>query len=192
MGDVTTIQITDFANIYTKGLSDSVLLLDVRTPVEYNEEHLNGAINVPLDELETQLDTLSGYNLVYIYCRTGSRSYSACERLAERGFAGVINLHGGVVAWKEQNHSIHTNTNISLSIDRQVKLIAGSLILTSLLLASVIHPAFLGLALFVGSGLTFAGSSGICFLAILLARMPWNHQPLQCAIPEFKSVNHQA
>lgn len=176
MSTVTGIQITNFASIYAQGLSDEVLLLDVRTPAEFNEEHLTGAINIPLNELHNRLDHLRGFNLIYIYCRTGSRSHTAGEQLTQAGIAGVINLEGGVVAWKEQNHATNLNTQISISIDRQVKLIAGSGILISVLLATLLHPAWIGLAVFIGSGLTFAGSSGICMLALLLAKMPWNRR----------------
>lgn len=188
MDTVTTIQIANFANIYAQGLSEEVLLLDVRTPAEFNEEHLNGAINIPLHELSETLDRLRGHNLIYIYCRTGSRSHTASQYLAEAGINGVINLGGGLVAWKELNHDTHLNTQVGISIDRQVKLIAGTGVVISILLASLIHPALIGLALFIGSGLTFAGASGICALAILLARMPWNRHKVQQTNPQLRST----
>lgn len=184
MNTVTSVQIANFANIYAQGLSDEVLLIDVRTPAEYAEEHLKGAINIPLDELDKRLDRLHGYNLIYLYCGTGNRSKQAGERLARAGIAGVINLDGGMIAWKEQKHDTYFNADAGISIDRQVKLIAGMGVVMSVLLSLLVHPALIGIALFIGSGLSFAGSSGICMMAILLARMPWNRRKVQLSRPQ--------
>lgn len=191
MNTVTTIQIANFASIYEQGLSNEVLLVDVRTPAEYHEEHLKGAINIPLDELGDRMEHLHGFNLVYLYCGTGNRSYNAGQQLTSAGITGVINLDGGITAWKEQKHETNFNADVGISIDRQVKLIAGLGVVTSILLSLLIHPALIGVALFIGSGLTFAGSTGICTLAILLARMPWNRRRGQPANPQ-RQTSRQA
>jgi rhodanese-related sulfurtransferase len=185
MQTVTTIHITDFANLHPDGLPDGVLLLDVRTPAEYHDGHLDGALNVPLSELDNHLGALRGHNLVYIYCRTGRRSHNASEILMALGFNGIINLSGGMVAWGEQYQPTTANRR-GLSIDRQFKLIAGLGVILSVLLSQWVHIGWIGVALFIGSGLTFAGASGICLLVILLAKMPWNRREVQATTQQAK------
>lgn len=168
---VPTMHIKELAEM---NLPSSTLLLDVRTPAEYADGHLSGAVNIPLSELEDHLDELRLYRQVLVYCRSSNRSNTACQLLTRAGIQNSLNLDGGIVAWREQGLQTVCHQRGTISIDRQVKLIAGVLILTGLLLSQFVHPAFIGLTAFVGAGLTFAGSSNICMMAILLSKMPWN------------------
>lgn len=61
-----------------------------------------------------------------------------------------------------------------IGIQRQVQISAGSLVLLGVILGTWLHPGWYGLSAFVGAGLTFAGLSNTCAMALLLARMPWN------------------
>lgn len=171
---IENINITNFDNLRNQNGNQRILLLDVRTIPEYNEEHIAGAINVPLDDIDNHFDHLQAYDHIYVYCRTGKRSHRACEIMMKAGITATTNLQGGIVAWKE-NHLPTDTHHLRLSIDRQFKLIAGFLILAGVFLAQTVHLAFIGLTVFVGCGLTFAGSTNICLLVILLTKMPWNN-----------------
>jgi len=80
---------------------EQVILLDVRTEGEYNAEYIPGAINIPLSDLESRIDELDSSKAIIVYCKTGSRSRTASETLAQRGFV-VYNMEGGITAWKEK------------------------------------------------------------------------------------------
>ena len=80
---------------------EQVILLDVRTEGEYNAEYIPGAINIPLSDLEGRIDELDSSKAIIVYCKTGSRSRTASETLAQRGFV-VYNMEGGITAWKEK------------------------------------------------------------------------------------------
>jgi len=79
--------------------NDSVILLDVRTRNEYLKESIEGAINIPLDELRTNNDILDKNKTIYVYCLSGQRSYTACRILIQKGFE-VYNLNGGIRLYK--------------------------------------------------------------------------------------------
>ena len=84
----------------------SLVILDVRTEAEYNDEHLEGAINIPLDELEQRLAELNPNNKLLVYCMTGYRSTQAAEILVENGVSGFYHMHGGIVAWKQKGYPV--------------------------------------------------------------------------------------
>jgi len=135
-------------------------LIDVRTPVEYREVHVEFARNVPLDRLnpaEVVLGRNGAADLpLYVICRAGGRGKQACEKFIAAGFPQVV--RGKKV----------------ISLERQVRIAAGLLILLGILLGWLVHPAFCALSAFVGAGLVYAGLTDRCGMALLLARMPWN------------------
>jgi len=152
-------------------------LIDVRTPVEFREMHVEGARNLPLDKLDPAqvMRTRSGANQepLYVICRSGSRGRQACEKLLSAGCTNVSNVEGGTLACEEAGLPVVRGKK-TISLERQVRIAAGSLVLVSVLLAWLVHPAFAGLAAFVGAGLVFAGVTDTCGMGLLLARMPWN------------------
>ncbi len=98
------------AQIVTKDITDynreafsHVVLLDVRTPEEYNRGHLHNAININiLDETFTQtVNKLDKKKPVYVYCQVGGRSTRASEKLKALGFVNIVNLMGGYSAWQK-------------------------------------------------------------------------------------------
>lgn len=159
-----------------------VELIDVRTPVEFREVHADGARNVPLTELDPS--AFASSNPVYFICRSGSRGGQACAKLEAAGMARVVNVEGGTTAWEEAGLPVVRGRK-AISLERQVRIAAGSLVLIGALLALIVHPYFVGLAAFVGAGLVFAGVTDTCGMALLLARMPWNQvkqdSPACCA-----------
>ncbi|TAJ09065.1 MAG: DUF2892 domain-containing protein, partial [Planctomycetota bacterium] len=109
-----------------------------------------------------------------LYCRTGRRSAEAAERMLRAGWTEAHHLSGGIEAWKAAGLAVVRDPHAPLPIMRQVQITAGSLVLVGCALGWLVHPAFYGLAAFVGAGLTMAGLSGWCGMAHLLERMPWN------------------
>jgi glyoxylase-like metal-dependent hydrolase (beta-lactamase superfamily II) len=147
-------------------------LLDVRSAVEFEGERIEGARLIPLDELDARLGEIPGEVEVVVVCRTGVRATIAAEALARAGRRARV-LDGGMNAWRWARLPMREGRK-RLPIDRQVQLIAGLMVLTGVALGTLVHPWFLAMAAFFGAGLTFAGATGTCGLALLLLKLPWN------------------
>ena len=152
-------------------------LIDVRTPVEFREVHVEFARNVPLDQLDPaalmQAHNGSANEPLYVICRSGSRGQQACEKFLKAGCSNVVNVEGGTLACVEAGLSVIRGKK-AISLERQVRIAAGSLVLLGAGLGAFVHPAFMGLSAFVGAGLMFSGITDTCGMGMLLARMPWN------------------
>jgi glyoxylase-like metal-dependent hydrolase (beta-lactamase superfamily II)/rhodanese-related sulfurtransferase len=148
------------------------LLLDVRTALEFEGERIDSAVNIPLDQLDARLDELPEQAEVVVVCRTGVRATVAAEALARGGRQARV-LEGGVLAWRRARLPLREGRK-RLPVDRQVQLVAGTMVLAGVTLGTLVSPWFLAVAAFVGAGLTFAGATGTCGLALLLMRLPWN------------------
>jgi rhodanese-related sulfurtransferase len=152
-------------------------LIDVRTPVEYREVHAGPARSVPLDRLDPGAVMGArggpGDEPLYMICRSGSRGRQACEAFQAAGFRNVINVEGGTLAWEQAGLPVVRGKK-AVSLERQVRIAAGSLVVIGTALGATVHPAFLGLSAFVGAGLVFAGVTDTCGMGMMLARMPWN------------------
>jgi len=160
------------------------LLVDVREPDEHARERIAGARLVPLSRFDPSAIGARPGQRVVLHCKSGRRSADAMLRLASLEAAGipVHSLVGGIEAWKSAGKAVATDTSVSrLSIMRQVQLVIGILTLTGCALAWFVHPAFIALPAFLGAGLTFAGATGTCGLASLLAAMPWNRAAATCS-----------
>jgi rhodanese-related sulfurtransferase len=154
-----------------------VELIDVRTPVEYREVHAERARLVPLDGLDPAAVMGSRRGAVgdpiFVICRTGGRAREACEKFRGAGYTNVVSVDGGTLAWEKAGLPVIRDPRV-ISLERQVRIAAGSLVVLGTALGAFVHPGFLGLAAFVGAGLVFAGITDTCGMAMLLARMPWN------------------
>jgi rhodanese-related sulfurtransferase len=152
-------------------------LIDVRTPVEFREVHVEFAQNVPLDRLDpvALMQSRNGCTdePLYLICRSGSRGGQACEKFLAAGFTNVVNVEGGTLACVESGLPVVCGKK-AISLERQVRIAAGLLVLIGALLGGLVHPAFIGLSAFIGAGLVFAGVTGTCGMGMMLARMPWN------------------
>ena len=160
--------------------NNQVELIDVRTPVEFREVHLQVARNVPLDQLDPPALMKSRNGTasepLYVICKAGGRGKQACEKFQSAGFTNVINVEGGTTACVDAGLPV-VRGQAAMSLERQVRIAAGSLVLTGVILGWFVHPYFVGLSAFVGAGLVFAGITDTCGMGMLLAKMPWN----QCA-----------
>lgn len=153
--------------------NSSVDFINVCTPAEYKEQHIEGVRNVPLDEISRHVSEFSNKKTIYVHCRSGNRSQKAIEALQKMQVqAELVNVEGGLMSWTGEGFVTRSLTT-RMPIMRQVLLIAGLLVLSSLAL-SVVNPMYLFLAAFVGAGLSFAGLTGWCGMSFVLARMPWN------------------
>lgn len=153
-------------------------VIDVRTPGEYASGHLPGAHNLPLDQLPTALPTLQSAAArgdLLVVCASGARSSQACAALAEHGIAAAT-LTGGTQAWTEQGHDVHqpSGARTTWGMERQVRLAAGALVLTGLILAFLVHPAFQLLSGGIAAGLVFSAVTNTCGMAAVLAKLPHN------------------
>ena len=154
---------------------DGFQLIDVRTPVEYREVHAVKAKNVPLSSLDPDAVVKQGYTEepLYVICQKGGRSQQACQLFLDAGHTNVVSVTGGTEAWVDAELPVARGKK-AISLERQVRIVAGLLVLTGSLLGMFVGRWFMGLPAFVGAGLTFAGITDTCGMAMILARMPWN------------------
>lgn len=154
-----------------------VELIDVRTPLEFQEVHVDIARNVPLDQLNPSalmaVRNGSAQEPLYVICKSGSRGRQACEQFHQAGFTNVFNVEGGTEACVQAGLPVVRGKKV-MSLERQVRIAAGSIVLVGVILGWLVHPAFYGLSAFVGAGLVFAGITDTCGMGLLLAKMPWN------------------
>jgi rhodanese-related sulfurtransferase len=165
-------------DLYAKQQSaQTVHLIDVRTPAEYRAVHVASAQLVPLDDLDPEAlmaaHQVSFDTPLYLICRTGARAQQAWKRLHDAGFVHVACVEGGTEAWEQAGLPVVRGRAV-ISLDRQVRMAAGLLVLLGVGVGFLVHPAFSALAAFVGAGLLFAGLTDTCGMAMLLAKMPWN------------------
>jgi rhodanese-related sulfurtransferase len=178
-GGVSTMERLSPAEVNGLVSGGKALLVDIRESMEHARERIPGAVSAPLDKLEHVLAEAAaqagGPALLIFHCRSGARTRGNTERLAAGAHprrAAV--LDGGMEAWKAEGFPTAVDRRQPIDLMRQVQIAAGLLILIGVGLGALVHPWFYGLAGFVGAGLTFAGISGFCGMARLLARMPWN------------------
>lgn len=156
---------------------ESLEIIDVRTAVEFREHHLDTAKNRPLDKLDPNeiMDQRNGRKTepLYVICRSGSRAEKACEKFVECGYENVVNVEGGTQACESSGLPMVYGRK-AVSLERQVRIAAGLLVLLGTILGWQIHTGYLLLSGFVGAGLTFAGITDTCGMGMLLAKMPWN------------------
>jgi rhodanese-related sulfurtransferase len=151
-------------------------LIDVRTPGEYAAVHATGARLVPLSGLDPKAIAAARQGQpetpIYLICKSGMRAGKAAEQLAAAGIDAAV-VEGGTDAWVAAGLPVVRGQGV-ISLERQVRIAAGLLVLLGAVLALEVHVWFLGLSAFVGAGLVFAGATDTCGMGMMLARMPWN------------------
>ena len=151
------------------------VVFDVREPAEFASERIEGAISTPLSKITCASLSVAQGKKAVIHCRSGKRGMSACKKLTtENPALEVYHLEGGLIAWKEAKLPVLTSSIKVLPLDRQGQLTVGLIVLIASLLAYFVSPMFFLLTGFIGVGLAFAGLTGFCGLALVMARMPWN------------------
>ena len=150
------------------------VLVDIREPDEFARSHVAGAVSQPLSGWEQAHLALHPEADVIFSCKSGMRTAGACDRLAARVDGPAFVLDGGLDAWVKAGLPVETDASQPLELMRQVQIAAGLLVLTGLGLGFFVSRGFFGLSAFVGAGLIFAGATGFCGMARLLALAPWN------------------
>ncbi|RDI34312.1 rhodanese-like domain-containing protein [Lentzea flaviverrucosa] len=152
-------------------------LIDVRTPGEFETVHIPGSYNVPLDLLREHRDELRAHldEQVVLICRTGRRAVEAEQALAAAGLPNLRLLDGGMVAWQAAGGEVRHGAP-RWDLERQVRLVAGAIVLTAVLVG-VLVPPVTWLAGLVGAGLVVASLTNTCLMGMLLAKLPCNRGP---------------
>jgi rhodanese-related sulfurtransferase len=169
-----TITVQELARRVSAG--EKIELIDVRTPVEFREAHIDFARNVPLDQLDPTAVMRTRQRQsepLYVICQKGGRGGMAVDKFQRAGFDNVINVEGGTTAALSTSLPIVRGKK-AMSLERQVRIAAGSLVIIGIALAYFVHPYCIGLSAFVGAGLVFAGITDTCGMGIMLSKMPWN------------------
>lgn len=166
------IQTVTAIQLHNMILENNIDLIDVRNTDEYAEEHIEGSRNIPLSILS--LDQIKDKNKkIIIHCKSGKRSEKAYKLLkSENPDLQLLNLEGGILSWTAAGFPTKVISS-TLPIMRQVQILTGSLIVIGTACA-FFSVYFLAIPVFIGCGLVFAGFSGWCGMANLLALMPWN------------------
>jgi rhodanese-related sulfurtransferase len=156
---------------------DAPRLLDVRTPAEFETAHIPGSYNVPLDTLKEHRAELRRHldEDVVLVCRSGNRAEQAEKALAEVGLPGLRVLSGGIAGWEGAGAPLNRGRQ-TWELERQIRLVAGSLVALSVA-GSAVAPRLKWVAAAVGTGLAGAAITNTCAMGMLLAKMPWNRPP---------------
>lgn len=161
--------------IQASDIHDQHILIDVRTPGEFRAERIPNSQNMPLDQFEQQVESLANHSNLVLVCAGGSRARQACQILSANDIAAVV-LDGGLKGWKAQQKQTESDPGGAISLERQVRIVAGALVATGGILSLVVHPYWALLSTFVGCGLIFAGITDTCGMAMLLAKLPYNNR----------------
>jgi len=148
-------------------------LLDVRSPEEFAAVHIPGAINVPMDQAAARIGEFAVRDPLVLVCHSGTRASMTCETL-QSSHPNMIVLRGGTVGWKQAGLPVSGEGKIRMPIIRQVQMLVGPIAALGGILAYMGQPAWAIAPIIVGLGLTLAGTTGFCPMAMLLAKMPWN------------------
>ncbi|CAN5399831.1 rhodanese-like domain-containing protein [soil metagenome] len=153
---------------------DELLVLDVRTPAEFESAHIEGSYNVPLVTLTEHRDEVSRHleRDVVLVCRSGTRAQQAETTLSPAAPTNLHVLHGGIAAWQAAGHDVVQGVP-RWDLERQVRLVAGSIVLASVLTSTIV-PGVKWLAAGIGGGLTFAALTNSCLMGTLLSKLPYN------------------
>lgn len=164
-----SISVKELAQLCRSGQKPEII--DVRSETEFAAGHIPGAKCIPLQQLSARHADLGEGKLVLV-CEAGTRAAMAQKSLGQRG--RVLVLNGGTRAWRDAGLPVIAPLRTNWSLERQVRLGAGALILIGISLTLLVGKSWILMPAFAGGGLTFAGATDICMMGRLLARMPWN------------------
>jgi rhodanese-related sulfurtransferase len=164
----------------THAKRSEMVIVDVRTPVEFQEKHIEGSVCLPLssfDPIEAKKLTEAANTGCALVCLSGRRAQQAAQTLLRHGVPPekIHLLEGGIQAWESRGLPLIRGKK-AISLERQVRITAGALVVMGAALGFFVNPLWIGLSAFVGLGLVFAGITDTCGMGILLARMPWNQR----------------
>ena len=153
--------------------NSGIPLIDVRTPAEYGSIHADGAVNHPMESLQVEKIPFSKEEEIHVICQSGGRSMKVSQKLEAVGFTNIVNIEGGTLEWHAAGLPVMEGKKV-MSLERQVRIAAGSLVVIGAAVGQFVHPGGFGLSAFIGAGLVFAGVTDTCGMGIMIAKMPWN------------------
>jgi sulfur dioxygenase len=171
-----TVQSVSATQLSEAAAAGKVNILDIRTAGEFDTLKIAGSINIPLDRLNPA-EVMSRFGAdapLYCICQTGTRSQFAASKLRNAGMRQVIHVDGGTNAWVSAGFAVESGTRNVISLDRQMRITAGALIVLGAAIGALWHPAGYWLSGLIGAGLVYAGISNTCGMTLVLAKMPWN------------------
>jgi len=163
--------------------ADKLRIVDLRTHSEVNTERLEDCAHYPVQDLKAselkiylQQQNHEPTQPIYLLCASGQRAVQAANQLQEELESQLVIIDGGLNALKQLGMSVTKGDITIISLERQVRITSGALVVLGVLSGLLVHPWFYTLSAFVGGGLVFAGATNSCGMAMILIRMPWNTQ----------------
>jgi len=157
--------------------NNETVVIDVREPLEYEAQYIEGSTLMPLDTVSLDKIPQSEGKKLVIHCLSGKRSLAACNKLLSQDpNIEIYNLEGGILAWVEAGNDCKSKQKTPLSIERQTQLLVGLFVLVGSILGYFANPVFMMIPMFFGAGLLFASLTGSCTLGKCLSKMPWNNK----------------
>lgn len=168
---------------------EAMEVIDVRTPAEYRSMHAVVGRSVPLDAVDAErLAAEAAGRPLFVMCASGVRARACCDRLMATGMRNIAIIQGGLKGWAAAGLPVVVGEK-AVTVERQVRIVAGTLVLLGVVLGLTVHAYWLGISAFIGAGLVFAGITDRCGMAVLLARMPWNRGAAACTSPTTRPVD---
>lgn len=163
------------ANQWFQENDETGILIDVRTPLEFSSQHAIKALNYPLDQLDIKkVESVANGKKVGLLCQSGGRAAKAYEKLSHSSL-DLILIEGGTQAWVQSGLPTYEGKKV-MSLERQVRITAGFIVLSGIVVSKVFVPGAEYVSAFVGAGLIFAGITDSCAMGLLIAKMPWNQK----------------
>ena len=153
--------------------NSGIPLIDVRTPAEYGSIHADGAVNHPMESMEMEKIPFAKEKEIHVICQSGGRSMKVSQKLEAGGFTNIVKDEGGTSAWHAAGLPVVKGKKV-MSLERQVRIAAGSLVVIGAAVGQFVHPGGFALSAFIGAGLVFAGVTDTCGMGMMIAKMPWN------------------
>ena len=155
---------------------DDLQIVDVREASEYAGKRIKDAISAPLSRFKDSSKAIDRERHSYIVCQAGKRAEQYAKKLFDEGYKNISIVKGGLNAWIDAGYQVEKGESKVWSLERQVRFVAGLLVLLGIILSLVFSPIFLIISGIVGAGLIFAALTDTCGMAMMLARMPWNQK----------------
>lgn len=154
--------------------SSDATIIDVREYAEFASARIPGSQLIPLGQLINRSGEIDRNRPVLVVCRSGRRSAEASAVLCRLGFQDVRNLTGGIEACREAGLPLERDAKAPWALERQVRFVAGAIVVLGVLLSVAVSPLFVMVSAFVGTGLMFSAVTDTCAMGLLIARLPWN------------------
>jgi rhodanese-related sulfurtransferase len=161
--------------------NQNLVLIDVRSPVEFESKHIKGSFNIPIDDLSVnsmkeliKRKKIKTNEEIYFICKSGMRAKLAQQKMedskhpivcVDKGLDGIDSGEG-----IEYNYG----SRGGISLERQVRITIGFLMLAGILAGAFIHPLAYGFSGLISLGFLISGITDWCGMALLIAKMPWN------------------